>query len=101
MDAASRHAPWVQYQRTQAYWTGDIAALASAAGLKPADSGANVQFIAPRDAGVFTGATERDGVLVVSPLQTFLDLHRELARGAEAAEVLWNTVLFPTHAAQP
>ncbi len=98
--AASRHAPWVRYPRTQAYWTGDVAALAGAAGLKPAESGANMQFIVPRDAGVFTGATEHDGVPVVSPLQTYLDLQREPARGAEAAEVLWRTVLFPTHAPQ-
>ena len=90
----------MRYPRTQAYWAGDAAALAGAAGLKPADSGANVQLIVPRDAGVFTGATEHDGVLVVSPLQTYLDLHREPARGAEAAEVLWSTVLFPTHATQ-
>lgn len=98
--AASRHAPWVRYSRTQVYWTGDAVAFAAAAGLKPAESGANVQLIVPRDAGVFTGATEHDGVPVVSPLQTYLDLHREPARGAEAAEALWNTVLFPTHAAQ-
>jgi Transcriptional regulator, AbiEi antitoxin, Type IV TA system len=96
--AAWRHAQWVRYNRTQVYWSGDVQALASAAKLKPTDSGANVQFLAPRDDWVFHGARDIAGVSVVSPIQTFLDLGREPARGTEAAEFLWNQVISPQNA---
>ena len=98
MSAAWRHAQWVRYERVQAYWDGDLDALARTAKLKPADSGANVQLLTPRDAGVFYGVIGMSGVPVVSKIQTYLDLKREPVRGTEAAEFLWNTVLFPGHA---
>lgn len=98
LSAAWRHAQWVRYERVQAYWKGDPAELARHAKLKPADSGANVQLIVPRDVGVFHGVIGIAGIPVVSKIQTYLDLKREPARGAEAAEFLWNTVLFPGHA---
>jgi hypothetical protein len=94
---AWRLAPMVRYNRTQVYWPGDPAELAQGVGLKPAEAGANVQIMAPRDAGVFFNQVDVDGIPVVSPLQLYLDLQREPARGAEAAEHLWQTKLFPGH----
>ena len=94
---AWRLAPMVRYNRTQVYWPGDPAELAQGVGLKPAEAGANVQILTPRDEGVFFNQGEADGVPVVAPLQLYLDLQREPARGAEAAEHLWQTKLFPGH----
>jgi hypothetical protein len=94
---AWRLAPMVRYNRTQVYWQGDPSELAQGVGLKPAEAGANVQIVAPRDEGVFFNQVDMDGIPVVSPLQLYLDLQREPARGAEAAEHLWHTKLFPGH----
>ncbi|HEY9249018.1 MAG TPA: type IV toxin-antitoxin system AbiEi family antitoxin [Rariglobus sp.] len=94
---AWRRAPMTRYQRTQVYWEGDPAELANAAGFKPAESGANIHVFSPRDDGVFSHREEIDGVPVVSPLQLYLDLQRDPARGQEAAEHLWDTMLFPAH----
>jgi hypothetical protein len=95
---AWRRAPMTRYNRTQVYWDGDPAELANAADLKPADAGANVHIFEPRDEGVFLHLEKFDGVPVVSPLQLYLDLQRDPARGEEAADHLWTTVLFPDHA---
>jgi hypothetical protein len=92
---AWRIAPMVKYVRTQVYWDGDAAELAQGIGLKPAEAGANVQIMPPRDESVFLDQEIIDGVPVVSPLQLYLDLQREPARGEEAAEHLWQTKLFP------
>lgn len=97
---AWRLAPMVRYNRTQAYWQGDPGELAQVLGLKPTEAGANVQIMAPRDDGVFFNKEEIDGVAIVSPLQLYLDLQREPMRGAEAAEHLWQTKLFPNHDAE-
>lgn len=95
---AWRLAPMTKYVRTQAYWEGDPAELAQNLGLKSAGSGANVQILLPRDAGVFFDHEDFDGVPVVAPLQIYLDLQREPARGQEAADQLWRTKLFPGNA---
>jgi hypothetical protein len=95
---AWRRAPMTRYHRTQVYWEGDPAELANAAGFKSAESGANIHVFSPRDSGVFLNREEIDGVPVVSPLQLYLDLQRDPARGEEAAEQLWDTILFPSHA---
>lgn len=92
---AWRIAPMTRYNRTQVYWDGDPIEIANAVGLKPTDTGANVHVLPPRDEGVFFQKQEFDGVPVVSPLQLFLDLQRDPARGEEAAEHLWTTNLFP------
>lgn len=97
---AWRRAPMTRYGRTQVYWEGDAEELANAAGFKPAESGANVHIFAPRDNAVFAQTEEFDGVPVVSSLQLYLDLQRDPARGAEAAEHLWTTVLFPADASR-
>ena len=92
---AWRVAPMAKYIRTQAYWDGDPALLVQELGLKSAEAGANVQIMRPRDEGVFFNQEELDGVPTVSPLQLYLDLQREPARGEEAAEHLKVTKIFP------
>lgn len=92
---AWRVAPMTKYVRTQAYWEGDPAELADGVGLKPAETGANVHILAPRDEGVFFHLEAIDGIPIVAPLQLYLDLQRDPARGEEAAEHLWRTKLFP------
>lgn len=92
--AAWRHAPMTRYQRTQIYWDGKPDELARELEWKKTDTGVNVQVFAPRDRGVFAGMTRIEGVPVVGPVQTFLDLQRDPARGQEAAEHLWRTCLF-------
>jgi len=95
---AWRRAPMTRYHRTQVYWEGDPAELADAVGLKAAETGANIHVFSPRDEGVLMQREEIDGVPVVSPLQLYLDLLRDPARGEEAAEHLWDTILFPADA---
>jgi hypothetical protein len=92
---AWRVAPMTKYVRTQAYWEGDPAELAEGVGLKPAEAGANVHILVPRDEGVFFQLEEIDGIPVVAPLQLYLDLQRDPARGEDAAEHLWRAKIFP------
>ena len=91
---AWRYAPMTRYQRTQVYWDGEPEELALALDLKKTDSGANVHILTPRDRGVFDFMEVVEGVPVVCPVQTYLDLQRDPARGQEAAEQLWQTRLF-------
>jgi hypothetical protein len=92
---AWRVAPMTRYNRTQVYWPGDPAELAEGIGLKSVETGANVHILTPRDEGVFFQLEELDGIPIVAPLQLYLDLQRDPARGEEAAEHLWRTKLFP------
>ncbi|SUS07596.1 conserved hypothetical protein [uncultured Defluviicoccus sp.] len=95
---AWRVAPMTRYNRAQAYWGDDPGLLATGVGLKPVESGANVHIFAPRDEGVFFAKEDVAGIPIVSPLQLYLDLQRDPARGEEAAEHIWATRLFPAHA---
>lgn len=92
--AAWRYAPMTRYQRTQVYFDGEPEELAQALEFKKTDSGANVHILVPRDRGVFYFQETIGGIPVVGPVQTYLDLQRDPARGAEAAEHLWQTRLF-------
>ena len=64
------------------------ATLLSAIGFRREERGANLWFTIPNDEGVLTGATDRDGVRCVHPIQTYLDLKGHPERAAEAAEEL-------------
>ena len=46
--------------------------------------GSNTWLVVPDDAGVFTGAMERDGVRCVSPVQAYLDMKGQSERAEEA-----------------
>jgi hypothetical protein len=61
--------------------------------LRPVESGPNVAMLVPRDPGVFYRAREVEGVTVVGPVQLYLDLGRDPARGREQAEFLREQVL--------
>jgi len=55
--------------------------------------GANIWFVLPDDSGVFHGATTRNGVAVVHPVQAYLDVGAQAERAPEAAEHLRDAVL--------
>lgn len=91
--SAARLAPFVRYQRAMAYIQDDQERLAGALGLKEVDSGANVSLIVPYDEGVFYGGSKVDGVIIASPVQTYLDLLGIRGRGEEAARFLLQEVI--------
>lgn len=94
--AAVRYAPAVRYRRSMIYCAGEAAAIAQKLDLKQVSSGANLTFIQPYDEGVFYGVEPRDGLPVVSAIQTYLDLMKQSARGEEAAAALLQEVIRPS-----
>lgn len=94
--AAVRYAPAVRYRRSMFYCDGDPTAIAQEVKLKQVPSGANLTLIEPYDEGVFYGADLLDGLPAVSPVQTYLDLMKQAARGEEAAEALMREVIQPS-----
>ena len=62
--------------------------------LKEVDSGASAVLWMTDDDAVFYNSTVRDGLRIVSPVQVYLDLLKNPARGNEAAaEVLRRSIL--------
>jgi hypothetical protein len=57
-------------------------------GFHEGTRGSNTWLVVPDDAGVFTGAVERDGIHCVSPVQAYLDLKGQPERAEEAAAEL-------------
>jgi hypothetical protein len=55
-------------------------------GFREDARGANLWLVVPFDAGVFQGASERDGVRCVHPVQVYLDLKQHPERALDAAE---------------
>lgn len=92
---AARLAPAVRYQRVTSYISGDVAAVADRAGLKPVATGANVTLLEPYDDGVFYSASMIEGLQVVSPVQLYLDLSQTKGRGEEAANAILEEVIKP------
>lgn len=92
---AARVAPHVRMSKLFAYVDADPDEVAGALGMKRVDSGANVMLLRPYDPGVFMGATEIDGVTVLSDIQLTLDLMGYRGRGAEAAEFLLEQTIRP------
>lgn len=90
---AARFAPMVRYQRATAYVQADLDILADSLGIKPVTSGSNINLLIPYDDGVFYGQQERGGLLVVNPIQIYLDLMGFRGRGQEAAEVILDEVI--------
>ncbi len=54
-------------------------------GFREEGPGSNVWLVAPADEGVFHGASDRDGVRCVHPVQAYLDLKEHPERADEAA----------------
>ncbi|MBU0595492.1 hypothetical protein KJ567_02250 [Candidatus Bipolaricaulota bacterium] len=94
--AAVRYAPAVRYQRSMVYCQGDPKLIAGKLGAKPVSSGANLTLIRPYDDGVFYAVRNQDGLPVASPVQTYLDLMSQTARGEEAAAALLEQVIRPS-----
>lgn len=92
---ASRLAPAVRYQRAIVYVEETDEDLASLFNLKQVQSGANVSLLTPYDEGVFYSASEVDGIRLVSPIQTYLDLMSFRGRGEEAAAAILEEVIRP------
>jgi hypothetical protein len=57
-------------------------------GFREDAPGANLWLVVPTDEGVFHGASDRDGVPCVHPVQAYLDLEEQPERAAEAADHL-------------
>lgn len=91
--AAARYAPAVRYRRSMVFCQGDPSCLVEALDLKQVPSGANLTLINPYDEGVFYASETRDGVPVVSPVQAYIDLMKQTARGEEAAEAILREVI--------
>jgi hypothetical protein len=69
------------------------AALAQAMELRPVEEGANLTLLIPEDAGVFYRSQTIDGQPVVGPVQAYLDLAADPARGREQADFLRQQLL--------
>ena len=92
---ASRYAPFTTYRTVAVYM--DISERnIKELPFKPATSGANIRIISPYDDGVYYGTRSIRGQTLVSPIQCYLDLKDEKARGEEAAEALLEQVIKPS-----
>jgi hypothetical protein len=80
--------PFARFRLVSIYVDGDPHDAANDLELRRNERGANVQLLRPDDAGVFFGRRALDGVPVVSPVQTYLDLRHLPERAAEAADHL-------------
>lgn len=88
--AAQRWAPVAPARLAQLYVDAAPADASTTLGLRPAESGGNVQLIRPRDATVFGEAqASQDGLMYASPVQVAADLLTSPGRGpAEGEELL-------------
>ena len=92
---AARYAPFTTYGTAAVYM--DISATnINELPFKPVTSGANIRIISPYDDGVYYGTRDIRGQSVVGPVQCYLDLKDEKARGEEAAEALLEQVIKPS-----
>ncbi len=67
--------------------------------FKEQDRGGNVWLVVPNDEDVFTGSSEREGIISAHPLQVYLDLKGHPERAKEAAEAVRKEYLtWPNHA---
>ena len=92
---ASRYAPFTTY-RTVAVYMDISQENIKELPFKPVTSGANIRVISPYDEGVFYGTRNIRGQSVASPVQCYLDLKEEKARGEEAAEALLEQEIKPS-----
>lgn len=85
--AAARVAP-VAPPRLLTLYTDDLAALVDETGLRPTQSGANVQIVEPIDEEVFRGVSEKDGLRYAGLPQVVVDLLDGPGRAPAEAEEL-------------
>lgn len=101
--AAARWSPMVRYKRAAVYIHESrspdvVSRLMRELDLKEVESGSTAVLWATDDEAVFFHSEEHDGVRVVSPVQAYLDLTRNPARGQEAAEELLRRYIRPRFA---
>lgn len=99
--AASRLAPMVRSTRVVLYVLAKessevLRRLLADLSLREVDSGPTAELWLTNDESVFRGVRDVEEVPVVSPIQTYLDVRRNPARGAEAAEEIYRTLIQPT-----
>ncbi len=82
--AADRLAPFTRFARVELYVT-DFAPWDEALQLTPVARGGNVILIRPTDGGALDGSFERDGLMLASRPQLYVDLVRRGGASAEAA----------------
>jgi hypothetical protein len=82
--AADRLAPFARFSRVEIY-VEDIAGWDRALGLTSVPRGGNLVLIKPVDTGVFDGSFEREGMLLTSLPQLYVDLVRRGGAAVEAA----------------
>jgi hypothetical protein len=105
LSAAWRYSPTVRYDKSVAYIdrkveTGNrLKSLLEHLDAKEVETGANCVLWITDDPAVFTDSREFDGVMVVSPLQLYLDLMALSGRGKDAAQEVFEMELFPQLAA--
>jgi len=91
--AANYYAPMVRNQRSMIYLSDVNDFVIQQLNLKPVTSGANVSLLKPYDDGIFWNSQEVNGILAVSPIQTYLDLKNYRGRGEEAAEAIYKEII--------
>jgi hypothetical protein len=101
--AAARWSQMVRYKRAAVYIREPrsqdvVGPLIKELALKEVDSGSSAILWVTNDEAVFFNSEERDGEKLVSPLQAYLDLARNPARGQEAADELLRRHLLPRFA---
>lgn len=92
---AARYAPFTTYKNVTVYMDPPPSRDKDILPFKPVSSGANIRILSPYDEGVFYGSQYLQGNMVTSPVQCYLDLKDEKARGEEAAEALLEKEIKP------
>lgn len=90
---ASYIAPYVRINKSFVYISGDIASITNKFNLKPVESGANVMLLLPYDYGILLDTQIKDGKVITSNIQLYLDLKTYKGRGAEAAQFLYENII--------
>jgi hypothetical protein len=67
--------------------------ILTSAGFRKEPSGANVWMVIPKDAGVFQGSNQVEGIPCVHPVQVYLDLSGHPERAKEAADQIRTELL--------
>lgn len=93
---ASRYAPFTTYKTVAVYMENMDATNLGDLPFKPVTSGANIRILSPYDEGIYYGTRKIQGQTVASPIQCYLDLKNEKARGEEAAGALLEQVIKPS-----
>jgi hypothetical protein len=98
---AWRLSPAVQYHMSTIYvepgGCGDVVnGLVEHLEAKRVDSGANLVLVVPDDAFVLYQSRKVEGIEVVSPVQLYLDLHKQPGRSAEVAQEILQREIMPT-----